>query len=189
MLLPFPKQALIPYAETLLIAAAGGVTFTLVGVPAGLVSGSMMVTAAAALMGRPTAVPLPLARVCFVLIGMLLGAVVTPATLRGMATWPLSITLLALSSLLMIGTTTACLRSAHRWDPLSALLGASPGAMGQAMALAAEFECNMRGIAIVQTMRVLVVTIGLPGGLALFGLAASGIPPTPAGTNSSLIEL
>ena len=45
---------------------------------------------------RPTKVPLWLARVCFVLIGMLLGAVVTPATLRGMATWPLSITLLAL---------------------------------------------------------------------------------------------
>jgi len=184
-----PLRALLHYAETLLIAAAGGITFTLVGVPAGLVSGSMTVTAAAALMGRPTAVPLPLARVCFVLIGMLLGAVVTPATLRGMATWPLSITLLALSALIMIGTTTAYLRIAHRWDPLSALLGASPGSMGQAMALAAEFECNMRGIAIVQTMRVLVVTIGLPGGLALFGLAASGIPPTPAGTNSSLIEL
>jgi len=91
MLPPFPKQTLIPYAETLLIAAAGGVAFTLLGVPAGLVSGSMLVTAAAALMGRPTKVPLPLARVCFVLIGILLGAVVTPATLRGMASWPLSI--------------------------------------------------------------------------------------------------
>jgi membrane AbrB-like protein len=184
-----PPRALAHYAETLLIATAGGITFMLLGVPAGLVSGSMLATAAAALMGRPTAVPLPLARVCFVLIGMLLGAVVTPATLRGMTTWPLSITLLALSAMIMIVTTTAYLCYAHRWDPLSALLGASPGSMGQAMALAAEFECNIRGIAIVQTMRVLVVTIGLPGGLALFGLAASGIPPTPAGTNSSLVEL
>ena len=43
MLLPFPKQTLVPYAETLLIAAAGGVTFALIGVPAGLVSGSMLV--------------------------------------------------------------------------------------------------------------------------------------------------
>src|SRR4051812_37780221 len=143
-----PLRAYVHYAETLLIAAAGGIAFTFIGVPAGLVSGSMLVTAAAALMGRPMAVPLPLARVCFVLIGMLLGAVVTPATLRGMATWPLSITLLALSAMIMIATTTAYLRVAHRWDPLSALLGACPGSMGQAMALAAEFDCNMRGIAI-----------------------------------------
>jgi membrane AbrB-like protein len=189
MLPPFPKQTLIPYAETLLIAAAGGVTFALIGVPAGLVSGSMLVTAAAALMGRPAKVPLPLARVCFVLIGILLGAVVTPATLRGMATWPLSIVVLSASTAVMIVATTAYLRFVHGWEPLSALLGASPGSMAQAIALSAEFGANMRGIAIVQTMRVLLVTIGLPGGLALFGLAASGLPPTPAGAGSSLAEL
>ena len=38
----------------------------------------------------PAKVPLPVAQVCLVLIGILLGAVVTPATLRGMATWPLN---------------------------------------------------------------------------------------------------
>src|SRR6266436_4181412 len=141
MLLPFPKQTLIPYAETLLIAAAGGVTSTLIGVPAGLVSGSMLVTAAAALMGRPTKVPL--ARVCFVLIGILLGAVVTPATLRGMATWPLSIVVLSASTAVMIVATTAYLRFVHGWEPLSALLGASPGSMAQALALATEFGANM----------------------------------------------
>lgn len=184
-----PPRALLPHAETLLIAAVGGVAFTLIGVPAGLVSGSMLATAVAALAGRPMQVPLPLARVSFVLIGILLGAVVTPETLRGMATWPLSIALLAASATVMIVATTLYLRLVHRWDSLSALLGASPGSMAQAMALAAEFGCNMRGIAIVQAMRVLVVTIGLPGGLALFGLAASGLPPAPASAGSSLAEL
>ena len=186
---PSPLRTFLPYAETLLTAAAGGIAFTLIGFPAGLISGSMLVTAAAALMGRPMKVPLALARVCFVVIGTFLGAVVTPATLRGMATWPLSIALLAVSAALMIVATTAYLRRVHGWDWLSALLGASPGSMAQAMALAAEFGSNMRGIAIVQTMRVLLVTIGLPGGLALFGLAASGIPRTPASADASLLEL
>ena len=81
----------------------------------------------------------------------------------------------------MIAATTLYLRFVHGWDPLSALLGASPGSMAQVMALSTEFGADMRGIAIVQTMRVLLVTIGLPGGLALFGLAASGLPSTPAG--------
>ena len=39
----------MPVAETLLIAAAGGITFTLIGVPAGLVSGSVLAVATAAL--------------------------------------------------------------------------------------------------------------------------------------------
>src|SRR5436309_2523323 len=81
-------------------------------------------------------------------------------------------------------------RHRGRRDPLSALLGASPGSMAQVIALAAEFGADLRGIAIVQTMRVLVVTIGLPGGLALFGLAAGGViavPEPPSG--SSLWEL
>jgi len=48
----------------------------------------------------------------------------------------------------------------------------------------------MRGVAIVQTMRVLMVTIGVPGGLALFGFAAGGVivVPGPA-SGSSLVEL
>ena len=114
-------------AETLAIAAAGGITFALMGVPAGLVSGSVLAVASAALAGRPTHVPLWLARICFVLIGMLLGAVVTPETLAGIATWPLSVAILMVSTLCMMAATTCYLRFVHGWDPLSALLGASPG--------------------------------------------------------------
>ncbi len=185
-----PPRELIQIAETLLIAAGGGVAFTLIGFPAGLVSGSMLATAVAALMGRPMKVPSSLARVCFVLIGILLGAVVTPGTLRGIADWPLSIALLAVSAACMTIATTYYLRFVHGWDPLSALLGASPGSMAQALALSAEFGANLRGIAIVQTMRVLLVTIGLPGGLALFGLAAgsAGVGPALA-AGGSLAEL
>jgi uncharacterized protein len=184
------RQDILPVAETLAIAAAGGITFTLIGVPAGLVSGSVLAVATAALLRRPTRVPLWLARVCFVLIGMLLGAVVTPETLAGITTWPLSVALLMVSTICTMVVTTIYLRLAHGWDPLSALLGASPGAMAQVVALAAEFGADMRGVAIVQTMRVLVVTIGLPSGLALFGFAAAGVivVPGPA-SGSSLTEL
>ncbi len=181
-----PLREILHSAETLLIAAVGGIGFTLAGIPAGMVSGSVLAVAIAALLGRPTRVPLPVARVCFVLIGMLLGAVVTPETLHGVATWPLSVLLLAIATLGMLGATTAYLRFVHGWDGVSAFLGASPGSMAQVLALAAEVKSDLRGIAIVQVMRVLLVTIGLPGGLALFGLAAGSVimVPPPAGGNS-----
>ena len=99
-------------------------------------------------------IPLPLARLCFVLVGIA-GAVVTPAA-QGVATWPLSIALLVVAAICMMAATTCYLRWVHGWDPLSALLGASPGSMAQVMALSAEFDADVRGIAIVHVMRVLL---------------------------------
>jgi len=181
-LLP-PPRALIETAETLAIALAGGVTFTLLGLPAGLVSGSVVAVATAALLRRPMRLPLPLARICYVIVGTLLGTVVTPETLRGVATWPVSIALLMLASVAMMAATAFYLCTVHRWDRLSALLGASPGAMAQGLALAMELGGDLRAIAIVQTVRVLLLVLGLPNGLALFGLVvpAMPVPRGPAG--------
>ena len=81
-------RTLAETAETLIIALAGGTAFALAGFPAGLVSGSVLAVAAAALAGRPMCVPTPLARACYILIGIFLGAVVTPQTLKGFAAWP-----------------------------------------------------------------------------------------------------
>src|SRR5262245_55980439 len=176
-------------ADTLLIAAAGGLGFHALGFPGGLVAGSMLVVAAAALAGRPMRVPLLLARPCFVVVGILLGAVITPETLRGIATWPLSIAVLLVSTISMFAATACYLRWVHGWDPLSALLGASPGSMAQVMALSAELEADVRGIAIVQVMRVLLIVLGLPAGLALFGSIVQPITPVRGMPASSLGEL
>jgi membrane AbrB-like protein len=185
-----PARDLRDAAETLVIAAAGGIAFAFMGIPAGLVSGSVLAVAIAGLLGRPMKVHLPVARASSVLIGMLLGAIVTPETLHGIAIWPLSIGLLAVATLSMIAATTSYLRFVHGWDWVSAFLGASPGAMAQVITLSTDFKADVRGVAIVQVMRVLLVMIGLPGGLALFGLAAGSMiaVPEPAG-GSSLVEL
>jgi uncharacterized protein len=184
-----PPREILQVAETLLIATAGGVGFNLIGFPGGLVSGSMLVVAIAALVGRPMKVPIVLARPCFVMVGILLGAVVTPETLRGIATWPLSVALLVVSTICMFAATTCYLRFVHGWDALSALLGASPGSMAQVMALSAEFGTDLRGIAIVQVMRVLLIVLGLPAGLALFGSTVEPVVSTRGGPAASPAEL
>jgi uncharacterized protein len=180
---PAFRRILLETAETLAFALAGGLTFIFLGLPAGLVSGSVLAVASAALLGRPMRLPLPLARVCYVVVGTLLGTVVTPETLRGVATWPASIVLLMLASLAMIAATMTYLRVVHRWDPLSALMGASPGSMAQVIALSSELGGDLRAVAIVQTVRVLLLVVGLPNALALFGLVvpAVPIPRGPAG--------
>src|SRR5262249_33967655 len=71
----------------------------------------------------------------------------------------------------------------------SALLGASPGSMAQVMALSAEFDADVRGIAIVHVMRVLLIVLGLPAGLALFGSTVEPVVSARGATEASLVEL
>jgi uncharacterized protein len=171
-----PLRTLRESAETLLIALAGAGAFTLLGFPAGLVSGSVLAVAVAALFGRPVKVPMALARICYVIVGILLGAVVTPQMLKGFTAWPISIALLMVAAVCMIVATASYLRLVHHWDRLSALMGASPGSMVQVIALSTELGADLRAIAIVQTTRILLLTLGIPGGLALFGLVAPAMP-------------
>jgi membrane AbrB-like protein len=85
----------------------------------------------------------------------------------------------------ILACTASYLRWVHGWDALSALLGASPGSMAQVMALSAELGADMRGIAIVHVMRVLLIVLGVPAGLALFGSAIAPVASLrPAGAGS-----
>jgi membrane AbrB-like protein len=180
------QRTLLHTAETLLIAAVGGAVFTLIGFPAGLISGSLLSVAAVALAGRPLMVPGGLSRVISVLVGISLGAVATPETLKGLAAFPVSIAILLVATVAMTIGTTCYLKYVHGWPWQSALFGASPGALAQVMVLAAEYRADLRAIAIVQVMRVVILTIGIPAGLAYFGLTATGafLPKSSAGITS-----
>lgn len=169
-------------AETLLIGTLGGALFAWFGFPAGWLSGAMIAVAAAALAQRPMHVPAPLARVVFVAVGISLGAAVTPETLRGIATWPFSVILLVMATICVTFASAYYLRKVHGWDTLSALFGSMPGALSQVMAYANQNKSDLRGIAIVQTIRVVILTAFLPMTLAALGL----IDPTSAGLQRGL---
>jgi len=170
-------------AETLAIAAAGGAALGLIGVPAGWLSGSILAVAGASLAGRPMLIPTLLMRAIFVLIGISLGAVVTPETLHGMATYPASIAVLILAMALISIGGAGYLRLVHRWGNVDAYLAAAPGGMSQVLALGAELGGDLRAIAIVQSIRVVVIAVGLPAGLSMLGLVGQA-PPRVTGALS-----
>lgn len=174
--------------ETLLIGTVGGGLFAWLGFPAGWLSGSMVAVAAAALAHRPMQIPLPLARIVFVAVGISLGAAVTPETLRGVATWPFSVALLCLAVICATFASAFYLRKVHDWDMLSALFGSMPGALSQVIAYANQNKSDLRGIAIVQTIRVVILTACLPVTLAALGLVDSA-PVLQRDLDSPLYEL
>src|SRR3569833_3245235 len=168
--MPLPV-ALGRTAETLALAVAGGLGLGLTGVPGGYLPRAILVVSAAALAGRPMLVPVPLMRTIFVLLGISLGSVMTPEMLHGLVKYQLSIAVL-LAGMSCIGLACAAyLRSVHGRDSVSAYLASAPGGMSQVLAIAAEVGGDLRAIAIVQSMRVVIIAVGLPSGLALIGLA------------------
>jgi membrane AbrB-like protein len=154
------------------LAAVGGVALGLTGVPGGYLSGAILTVSAAALAGRPMLVPVPLMRTIFVLLGISLGSVMTPEMLHGMAKYPLSIAVLLVAMACIGLACAAYLQVVHKWDRISAYLASAPGGMSQVLAVAAEVGGDLRAIAIVQSMRVVIIAVGLPSGLSLLGLAS-----------------
>ena len=173
--LPLPQtlsRLIARTVETLALAIAGGLALGLTGVPGGYLSGAILVVAAAALAGRPMLIPLSAMRTIFVLLGISLGSVMTPEMLQGLAKYPLSIAVL-LAAMSCVGVACAAyLQIVHKWDRVSAYLASAPGGMSQVLAVAAEVGADLRAVAIVQSMRVVIVAVGLPSGLSLLGLAS-----------------
>ena len=158
-------------AETLLVACAGGFLFDLARFPAGWMAGAMVAVAIAALAGRPMYLPTQLARAFFIALGITVGGIASPDTVHGMLTWPLSIALLAVAMLVTTVVASFYLMRVHGWGPQTALFAAIPGALSQVVVMAADRDADLRGIVVVQTVRAIATTIGVPIALIIFGLA------------------
>lgn len=174
--------------ETLAIGIAGGALFLVLHLPGGLISGAMIAVGIAAIGGRPLAMPPILTQSVLLLLGISLGSLVSQQMLHNMSAYPLTIALLALATFCSTFGSSFYLQRYHGWDQTSALLAASPGALSQITILAAEKGADVPAIAVVQTMRVIILTAALPLLLALTGIASSS-PPTMAAAIASPLEL
>ncbi|OAF11496.1 AbrB family transcriptional regulator [Bradyrhizobium neotropicale] len=185
--LPFewPSRAKVLSAvETLVIGAAGGLLFLVAGLPGGLISGSMIAVGIAAIAGRQLAVPPLLTQTVLVLLGISLGSVVSRHLIQQVSAYPLTIGLLALATFCATFGSSYYLQRVHGWDRTSAFLAGSPGALSQITILAVERGADLPGIAVVQTMRVIILTAALPLVLALAGVAPSAAPSLATTTAS-----
>src|SRR5215468_2664911 len=172
--------------ETLVIGTAGGMLFLFAHLPGGLISGAMIAVGVAAIAGRQLALPPVITQTVLVLLGISLGALVSRQLIQHMSAYPLTIGLLALATFLSTFGSSFYLQRVHGWDSTSALLAGSPGALSQITLLAAEKGADVAGIAVVQTIRVIILTAALPLIVAATGIASSAPPALPTEVASPL---
>src|SRR6267142_1670279 len=162
--------------ETLAIGTAGGALFLLLNLPGGLIA------------GRPLTMPPILTQTVLVLLGISLGSLVSRQLLQHMGAYPLTIALLALATFCSTFGSSIYLQRVHGWDQTSAFLAGSPGALSQITMLAIEKGADVPAIAVVQTMRVIILTAALPLLLAATGIAPSS-PSAAVAAIASPVEL
>ena len=165
------RTRILNVLETLAIGTAGGALFLWAHLPGGLISGAMIAVGIAAIAGRPLAVPPIMTQIVLVLLGISLGSLMSRQLLQHVSAYPVTIALLALATFCSTFGSSLYLQRFHGWDRTSAFLAGSPGALSQIILLALEKGANVPAIAVVQTMRVIILTAALPLLLALIGIA------------------
>jgi membrane AbrB-like protein len=180
------RSKLLQAFETLVLGAAGGMLFLWLNLPGGLISGAMAAVAIAALLGRPLALPPVVTQSVLLLLGISLGSLVSRQLIQHMSSYPLTIGLLALATFCSTFGSSYYLQRVHGWDQTSALLAGSPGALSQITILAVEKGADVAAIAVVQTMRVIILTAALPLMLAITGVTHGAPLPLPTAIASPL---
>ncbi len=139
--------------------------------PAAWLAGALVAVSVLALSGIPVYVPDLLRRIVFVVLGISLGAAVTPETVAGIRTWPITLALLALSLPVTMGAVMLYLRYVSGWNYRETLYASAPGALSAVLAMATDAKVDVRMVAFVQTVRVFFLIAALPGMLLAAGLS------------------
>ncbi|MBY0530481.1 MAG: AbrB family transcriptional regulator [Xanthobacteraceae bacterium] len=176
-------------AITLALAALGGAVFAFLELPAAWLAGALVAVSALALLGLPVYVPDLLRKIIFVVLGISLGAAVTPETIAGIRTWPITLALLTLSLPITMGAVMLYLRYVSKWNYRETLYASAPGALSAVLAMASDAKVDVRMVAFVQTVRVFFLIAALPGMLLAAGLSASvGAIPPSAGIHAATLN-
>jgi membrane AbrB-like protein len=155
---------------TLLIGAGGAALFWLVGFPAAVLTGPAAAVSIATLMGLRTAIPDPLRDAVFLVIGVQIGSTVTPEVIATALTWPLSLAVLTVTIVLVLLVVKAVLIRAFRYDRMTATLAATPGHLSYVLGLSTDLAADVPRVALVQSVRVLMLTLIVPVLMALWGV-------------------
>jgi membrane AbrB-like protein len=166
----------------LALGAAGAGLAWLVSVPAPFILGPAVVVTIAGVSGLATEIPVSLRNGVFVVIGAIMGSGVTPQVLDAARHWPQSFAILALSLVLIMAVTTALFRWLYVYDHVTAVLSSTPGHLSFILGLGAATGGNLAAISVIQSVRLLALTLFVPMFVAFGGHDIPAAPGSATGT-------
>jgi uncharacterized protein len=167
--LKLPTTAIKGPLIGLSFAMGGALLATIIGLPAPALLGATIATAFAALFRFKPTVPVLLRNIGFAVIGGTLGSGVTPNFYSDVIKYPISLASLTLCmALTMLVSSWFLVRLMHH-PRKTAILATSPGALSYAIALATDTGQDVRSIMVLQSIRLLLITMMMPPLLSFLG--------------------
>jgi hypothetical protein len=155
-------NSLMRVLATLAIGSAGALLAQMAGLPAAALIGSTLAVSVASFSRLPTSVPPRLRNMAFAAIGCTLGSGVNTDFFELAVKWPLSLSGLVLVMAAVLFAGSWVLTSYFGQSKVTAVLAASPGALSYSLAIAATGVGDARAIIVIQSIRLLSITTGLP---------------------------
>jgi len=175
---------------TLGIGAVGGFLASLAGFPAPYLTGSAILVTVACLSGFVLDIPHLLRNICFTIIGLSMGSGVTPEVIDTISLWPLASVILVVSLLATFFGSRSMLNRLWGFDMRSATLASSPGHLSFILGLSSQKNVDLPSISIIQSIRVMALTVVVPFAVMMLGLGhIGGSAPRPIMPLFSLLAL
>ena len=168
-------------ALTLLVSALGAALFAALGLPLPFLLGPMLACLAAALAGAPLKGHKPASDAMRTVLGVAIGASITPALFARLPEMAASLALVPVSVALIGAAGYPILRRVFGFDHATAWYGAMPGGLQDMLAFGEEAGGDVRALGLIHATRVLIVVTVLPFVMAgMLGLDLSDPPGRPA---------
>lgn len=165
-------------AFVLFAAWMGYQAFKFIGFPTAPLTGSAAAVTLVALAGLNVDLPVSVRNFIILILGANIGTAVTPTVLQGAILWPISLGILAVCVMAGLALSAWVLQRLFGFDRGTAVLASAPGHLSYVLTIAAETGRDVPAIAIIQTIRVLFLTLIVPPIITLtFG--GSGVSFAP----------
>ena len=168
-------------ARTLIIAAVGALVFNLANLPLPFLLGPMFACLLAALTGMAMRPPPLMGDLARTVLGVAIGASITPELIGRLPQIGLSVALVPLFVAIIALIGVPYFRRVCRFDPATSYFAAMPGGLQDMLAFGEEAGADVRALSLIHATRVLAIVSIAPVILALgYGLALDNPVGSPA---------
>jgi len=160
------------------IGLVGALIFVYLKAPLPWMLGSMTASTIAALAGARISAPSVVRMPMVLIVGVMVGATFSPAILQRFPEWWQTIVILLLLSIVLGAVCTIYLHVVSGFDLATAYFSAMPGGLIEMVTLAEEHKGDIRTVALVHSVRILVIVFCVPITVRLIeGVAAGSSSP------------
>lgn len=171
---------------TFILAGIGTALFVWLGFPLPFLFGPLVACLLAALAGAPVAKSGTIGTVMRTVLGVAMGASITPELIARLPQMALSLAMVPLFVVIISAIGVPFFRRFYRLDPQTAFFAAMPGGLQEMAAFGEEAGAKVRTLTLIHATRLLVIVLAAPA-IMVFGF--SGDLDNPIGEPAATLPL